>query len=238
MKYLKQPKFNTKEAETKINDTLNKLEKNIKTIENTAKEKNIYVRIEETREREKVIKELYPFLYNTNRTFNKYGDIKGIVEDILYEYNHRIRTALFNCGFVSINEKTKVIKCKKKYSFGDIDLYSLNHIANFNTNLNNTGKDSESITILKEYGNLNVEFKFKNEDDYNIFKELVFYSNDETEFIINNAPEEVKQEYKEKKKTDYLNEVSVLYSWSKENFKGFSYNSPINTYLINKVWSL
>ena len=234
---LKQPKFNELKAEKDLKKALDKLSLDIIKVNDLATSKNIYVHVDETMERKKVISSLFPFLHNTQRTFNKY-EIKDIVKDVSFEYDQRIRTALSCVGFQSINEKTKTIKCHKTHSFGNINLYFLNRVAEFQTNLNDTGKDSECIEILREYQNLNVEFQFKNDVDYETFKELVYFCNDETKFIINNAPKEVIEAYADKKKEKYYNEVCVLHEWSKANFKEFSYSNPINTTLINKCWGL
>ena len=194
---LKQPKFNIKSAEKNINIKFKEFNKVSNQLNKIAEKTGIYLNIDETREKEKILKKMYPFLYNTR--FKHTYDMSTNLNNIEKEYKNRIQTALNEICFVKLNEKTKIITCKEEY--GHIKLYPLVHIADFENDLYNL---ETTTTIIKKFKNGNVDFKFNSENDFLMFEELVYYSNELTQYIINNVPDEVIVEYKEKKKAKVL----------------------------------
>jgi len=224
-------KFNKENALNQLNLKFNELSKNIKYLEQKAEEYKIYIQTNESNEREKIIYKLFPFMrlkefhiYNYNNYQNE------LINNIEQQYKNKFKNVLIEIGFISINEKTKVIRCKK-YHY--LNLYPLTYVADWQTNLNS---EEESIKIIKEYKNGNIDFIFKEEFDYLKFKEIVFYSNETTLFICDNAPTELITKYKELYKNKGLNEYIVLREWAEQQ-KLKDINN-INYYLINKSWGL
>jgi len=239
LKVLKEMSFDRVEAITKIKESFKNLEEVTEQIKKLSDDNAIYTTIDDTREREKRIKNHFYFLHNTRFKYSWQSSDEDLLNEIEGEFKRRFRTALQCINFVSLNEKTQVIKVKKPYSFSGIELYYLNRVGEFQTNLNETGKDSDSIEILKEYQNSNVEFKFKSIIDYEMFKAMVFYSTETTQYICNNAPDEIIKKYKEEYKLKHHNECAGVYCWIRET-KKFSHSEivAINYHLINKAWGL
>ena len=106
---LKEKEFNKEEAEQKIKSSFEQLEKDIKEINTLAENKGIYLRVEETREKEKLIKQLFPFMHNETGNLSVYR-INETLKTVEYCFYRRFQTALYNVGFVRLNDKTKVVK--------------------------------------------------------------------------------------------------------------------------------
>jgi len=231
---LKEMKFNTTQAESKINKSFAKLEKDITSINKIAEAKKIYIKVDEQREKEKILMGLYPFIRLGYQSSLRYSSVSEILKEIENKFYSRFKNALQDIGFKSINEKTKTIKCSKKYNFLGLDLYPLNLVAEFPEELKSM--DDTQINVLKTHKNLNVEFSFKTELEWNIFKEIVFHNTELTQRIINTSPNDTIEAYKEAYKTKHLNECSIIYQ-AFEN-ESFIDRNAINYNLINKAWGL
>ena len=227
IKTLNQSEFNKEFNLIKIDLKIKEVKEKIKVLNECSEKLKIYIQIDERREIEKGLKVVYPFLYNDSH-FNAYYQPKDNINQIKKAYECRQQTFLNCIGFKSINEKTKTIKCNYSYSLG---LYKINYI----TNLNLNGDDKDYINIVKKYQNGNVEFTFKSEYSfiYDILREIIYYNNKCTNYVINNITPKILKEYKETKKKPYLNETQILYRMLPENLKRNGERLNIN--LINKV---
>lgn len=226
---LKEKDFDREKAQKEVVRIIAKTEQDIKKLTDSAEEKKIYLIIDNKREINKRLKKHFEFLYLGRFQYSYQYSTKEIIDRIEYEYNHRFETVLREIGFISIDEKNKTIKARKKYNFLDYDeLYRLKYVSCLDLKKDN-------IEIIKEYKNLNIEFRFKELEHYDIFKTLVFWSNETTNNIINNAPDELIKEYKTKRKESHYNELYVLYEWAKINNLN-THIKPMNKHLINKAW--
>jgi len=223
---LKEKPFDEKNTKKIIKEKFDSFKKTCEELNSLANKKNIYITINERQEKEKLLRNTFPYLNNYHQDMNVY-DIDKLMEDVKYAYDRRFKHALDKINFVSLNEKSKKVKVSSSYGY--IHLYPLRNVAKFITEL----KD-EDITIIKKYSNGNMEFVFNNEYDYELFKEIVFYHTETTETVINNAPKEIIEKYKAYKKEKWHNESSVIYEWASEQ-KLKNLNS-INYNLINKAW--
>lgn len=239
---LEEVKFNRPEAKRKIKQLVKQLYSDVEQIETKANELNVYVRVDKGNEYEKRIIEAFPFLrvaYNTPSWFNyreNEESLNKLVNTLEKYFKERFKNALSKIGFISLNENNKTIKVKREYSTF-LNLHYLSYIATLpDGDIKKGDFEKVHITILKEYNNGNVEFKFNSEDNYNIFKELVFYSTAATQEVINKADDVTIMKYKEAKRTKHLNERFVIYKWMENNNIEFKERHAINYNLINKAW--
>jgi len=233
IKVLTNPQFNREEAQKKINEAMTLLKENINTLNNIAEKNKIYITIDETREREKIITSLFPFMYNESFSYSNFYGKNGeekLLNTLERAYNNRMNQALNEIRFISLNEKTKVIKCRKDYY---LHLHPLNQVATFENNINST---NDAVDIIKEYANGNIEFKFKSNIDYETFKAIVYHHTPSTQEIINKATDEEIKKYLEAKKKKHINEYYFIHE-IKERLGLKPYDS-INYNLINKAWGV
>jgi hypothetical protein len=191
--FLNGVEFDTKKARDLILLHFGILEEKIKKINGLSEKEGIYINIDERREKEKIIYNLFPYVYlgyNINLSVYK---LNNLVEEIKQKFYNRFQNVLNDIGFISINEKNKIIKLNPKYNL--IDLHLLNRLIkglDFNQN--------DLFIITKEFNNGNKEIKFKEDKYLEVLKEIVFYRNNKTDYILENITEEAKQEYMKAKK--------------------------------------
>lgn len=224
--------MNKEKLNKELQELFNNVKTNIKEIEELAEEKNIYIKIDESREVEKRIIKKYPFTYLSNNRKAYYYINENLINDILHDYENQFFNVLNNIGFISLNEKNQTFKVNKKY--GMFSLHYLKYIdekfitPNFN--------DNEFIEVIKEYKNGTAEIKFKNSENFKILKKIVFYTNKSTEFILNNITEETKEKFIKASKEKHFNEYYILHQFLEDNFKERNNRERININLIKKVF--
>ena len=227
MKVLNIGEFDKKHYETELKNIFSSVQEDINFLKSESDKRDIYLNLNERDINEKRILNKFHFLRLFNISIG-YSYTEDLLNDVERCFNNRINQVLREIKFISLDEKKQTIKVKKRYNFLDYnEFYKLGYIG-FNIK-------KEDVEILKEYKNLNVEFKFKSHEHYETFKNIVFWSNKETEFISNNTPDGLIKAYKEKQKIPHENEFYLIYEFARD--KGINTNkTPINQNVINKAW--
>jgi len=197
-------------------------------LEQRAKELNLYISIDLTREKEKRLNKNYPFLYLSRINMINFNSNKlnELVDEIKKRYKDRYNRLLRELGFISLNLKTGTIKARGSYGY--IPIYYLGYLEEFE-DLNLNDKD---IEILTKYKNGNIEFKFRDTEIFNKFKDVVFYTNEETEYILKNITAEETEKFLNSKKLNIHRYSLCREIIERGNLENTGYLINFNLYLI------
>lgn len=212
------------QTKEEINNTVQSIvdtvKQNKRQVEEFAKSKGFgHVGIREESTISPLIREKYPEIDFTNYSYNQCNDIDSLVSYLHVSIIMLYPNALQSIRFDSINENNLTVK------LNDNSTYSQYHFENHFFGTENKLFSNK----IKEYKNGSVVYQLT-KDQFDKFKEVVYFTSDATTQILNAITPEDKLNYLEIKKSSYGNVYNVIHDIKERlDIKGIV---PINYYVV------